>query len=136
MTFSAMAPGARISTILMVNYGHWISLTNETIYKYNVVTLFNTLRVEVMEAIGIRKLKENLSHYMKRVKSGERIIVKDRNKEIAVIIPLEKETEKEKIFQLIQRGIACWSGGKPAGMSSRIASRGKSVSGAVIEDRR
>jgi len=37
---------------------------------------------------------------------------------------------------LIQRGVANWSGSKPEGMPVRIISRGKSVSGAVIEDRR
>ncbi|HDM78251.1 MAG TPA: type II toxin-antitoxin system Phd/YefM family antitoxin [Deltaproteobacteria bacterium] len=92
---------------------------------------------ELMETIGIRLLKENLSRYMKQVKSGETIIVTDRKKEIAVIMPFEKGTHKEeRILQLIQRGMASWSGGKPCGMTSRIASRGKSVSGAVIEDRR
>lgn len=88
-----------------------------------------------METIGIRELKENLSRYMKRVKSGEKIIVTDQKKEIAIIIPLGKAKE-EKIYQLIRRGAAFWSGGKPEGMPARIVSRGKSVSGAVIEDRR
>ncbi len=89
-----------------------------------------------METVGIRILKENLSRYMKQVKSGETIIVTDRKKEIAVIMPFEKAPKEEKIFQLIQRGMASWSGSKPSGMTSRIASRGESVSGAVIEDRR
>jgi len=89
-----------------------------------------------METIGIRELKENLSRYMKRVKTGESIIVTDRKKEIAVIMPLEKKAKEEKIYQLIQRGMACWGGGKPKGMPTRVVSRGKSVSDAVIEDRR
>ena len=89
-----------------------------------------------METIGIRILKENLSRYLKQVKSGETIIVTDRKKKIAVIMPFEKASKEEKIFQLIQRGMASWSGSKPSGMTPRIASRGESVSGAVIEDRR
>ena len=89
-----------------------------------------------MEKIGIRKLKENFSRYMKLVKSGEKIVVTDRKKEIAVIIPFEKASKEEEIFQLIQRGLAYWSGGKPLGMKPRITSRGKSVSRAVIQDRR
>jgi len=89
-----------------------------------------------METIGIRELKENLSRYMKKVKTGEKIIVTDRKKEIAVIMPLEKKAKEEKIYQMIQRGGACWSGGKPAGMNKRIISKGRSVSRAVIEDRR
>jgi len=89
-----------------------------------------------METIGIRELKENLSRYIKRVQTGERIIVTDRKKEIAIIMPLEKNAREEKIYQLIQRGMASWSGGKPEGMPDRIVSRGKSVSDAVIEGRR
>ena len=89
-----------------------------------------------METIGIRELKGNLSRYLKRVKSGERIIVTARKKEITIITPFEKEAKEEKIFQMIQRGAAFWSGSKPSGMSSRITSIGKSVSDAVVEDRR
>ena len=89
-----------------------------------------------MKTIGIRELKENLGRYMKRVRTGERIIITDRKKEIAIIMPLENKAKEEKIYQLIQRGMACWSGGKPEGMPVRIISRGKSVSDAVIEDRR
>jgi len=89
-----------------------------------------------METIGIRELKENLGRYMKKVRTGERIIVTDRKKEIAIILPLERKAREEKIYQLIQRGMAWWRGGKPEGIPVRIVSRGKSVSGAVIEDRR
>jgi prevent-host-death family protein len=89
-----------------------------------------------METVGIRELKENLGRYMKKVRTGENIIITDRKKEIAVIMPLEKKPKEEKIYQLIRRGMVCWSGGKPGGMSARIVSKGKSVSSAVIEDRR
>ena len=89
-----------------------------------------------MEIVGIRKLKENLSHYLKKVNSGERIIIKDREKEIAVIIPRIIEAEDEKIFQLVQHGIAYWAGGKPTGIPMRITSKGGKVSDAILEDRR
>lgn len=89
-----------------------------------------------METIGIRELKENLGRYMKKVRTGERIIVTDRKKEIAIILPLERKVKEEKIYRLIQRGMAWWRGGKPEGIPVRIVSRGKSVSGAVTEDRR
>ena len=89
-----------------------------------------------MEVVGVRKLKENLSRYLKRVKSGERILITDRKRKMAIIVPCERETDEENALQLIQRGIVHWSGGKPTGMSSRIASKGKSVSEAVLEDRR
>ena len=89
-----------------------------------------------METVGIRELKENLGRYMKMVRTGEKIVITDRKKEIAVIMPLGKKDEEEKIYQLIQSGIARWNGGKPKGMPVRTNSRGKRVSDAVIEDRR
>jgi prevent-host-death family protein len=89
-----------------------------------------------MEKIGIRELKENISRYMKRVKTGEKIVVTDRKKEIAVIIPLSEKAGKEKLYELIQRGDASWAGSLPKGMSKRIVSKKQSVSSAVIEDRR
>jgi prevent-host-death family protein len=89
-----------------------------------------------METIGIRELKENLGRYMNMVRTGEKITITDRKKEIAVLIPIEKKDKEEKIYGLIKRGIASWNGGRPNGMRVRAASRGKSVSEAVIEDRR
>ncbi len=89
-----------------------------------------------METVGIRELKENLSRYLKRVKSGERIIITDRKKEVAVLMPRGKDTVKDEVYQLVQRGVADWAGGKPLGMPKRIITRGDSVSDAVIEDRR
>jgi len=73
---------------------------------------------------------------MKRVRTGEKVTITDRKKEIAVIIPLGKKGEKEKIYQLMQRGIVSWRGGKPKGAPARIVNKGKSVSDAVIEYRR
>ena len=89
-----------------------------------------------METVGVRELKNNLSKYLKIVKSGEKIIVTERRKQVAVIMPLGLDTEEEKILQMAQKGIASWSGAKPTGMINRIKSRGKSVSEAIIEDRR
>jgi len=88
-----------------------------------------------METVGVRELKENLSRYLKKVKSGERIVVTDRKKEVALLVPIASKTEEEKILQLIQRGGAYWTGGKPKGMLPRIISKGKKVSEAVLEDR-
>ncbi|MBW1814503.1 MAG: type II toxin-antitoxin system prevent-host-death family antitoxin [Deltaproteobacteria bacterium] len=89
-----------------------------------------------MERIGIRELKENMSRYMKKVKTGEKIIVTDRKKEIAVIMPLVNKAGEEKLYELIQRGMASWAGSIPEGMPERIITKKQSVSSAVIEDRR
>ena len=89
-----------------------------------------------MKTVGVRQLKEHLSRYLKRVKSGESIIVTDRKKEVAVLVPYGMETDEEKVLRSIQQGIAYWAGGKPKGMMPLVVSRGKKVSDAVLEDRR
>jgi prevent-host-death family protein len=89
-----------------------------------------------MQTVGIRELKANLSRYLKMVKSGEKIIVTERKKEVAVIAPIGKETDEEKLLSLITSGVAYWSGGKPTGTSPRVASKGKRVSDAVLDARR
>jgi len=89
-----------------------------------------------MERIGIRELKENMSRYMKKVRTGEGIIVTDRKNDIVIILPLGIKAGEEKLYQFIQRGMASWSGGTLEGMPKRNILKGKSVSSAVIEDRR
>lgn len=89
-----------------------------------------------MKTVGVRELKEHLSRYIQNVKLGERILITERKKEVAVLSPLEMESEEERILKLVKKGKASWSGGKPSGLSSRITYKGKSVSEAVIEDRR
>ena len=89
-----------------------------------------------METVGIRELKRNLSAYLRSVKAGKKVVITDRKKEIAVIVPFREADGQEKILQLVRQGVADWSGEKPRGMSARIKSKGKSVSAAVIEDRR
>ena len=89
-----------------------------------------------METVGIRELKANLSRYLSRVKLGERIIIMDRKKEIAIIAPLREKQGDERILKLMERGIAQWSGGKPKGLKPMIISKGRKVSKAVLEGRR
>ena len=89
-----------------------------------------------MDTVGLRELKGNLSRYMKRVKDGERIVVTDRKQRIAVIMPVSVEPYDAKLFGMVKRGLAVWSGGKPKGMAVRVRTNGKSVSEAVVEDRR
>ena len=89
-----------------------------------------------MVSVGVRELKAHLSHYLKKVKAGEKIIVTDRKEKVAIISPLGNETDEDKILALIQRGTAYWFGGKPLGIPSRIASKGKKVSDAVLDERR
>ncbi|MFC2156592.1 type II toxin-antitoxin system Phd/YefM family antitoxin [Acidobacteriota bacterium] len=88
------------------------------------------------KTVGIRELKAGLSRYLKQVKAGERIIVTEHNREIAAIVPMGLDEGEERLFRLVKEGLVDWSGHKPEGIAKRIESKGKSVSDAVLEDRR
>ncbi|HEY5390105.1 MAG TPA: type II toxin-antitoxin system prevent-host-death family antitoxin [Solirubrobacteraceae bacterium] len=39
------------------------------------------------ETVGVRELRQNLSRYLERVKAGEPLVVTERGREIARVIP-------------------------------------------------
>jgi len=88
-----------------------------------------------MTTVGVRELKNRLSHYLELVKNGEPISVTARGKEIAVILPRSRSEDEEFAWRLVREGKATWSGGKPKGASNLKAWPGKPLSEMVIEDR-
>ena len=86
-----------------------------------------------MVSVGIRELKEKLSGYVDRVRHGEEIVVTDRGKEIAMVIPISRE--RRAVGHLMETGRAAWAGGKPGGMKG-IKAKGKALSKTILEDRR
>jgi prevent-host-death family protein len=88
-----------------------------------------------MITAGIREIKNRLSDYIRKVKGGERVIVTEHGKPVAVITkpggPLD-----ERIESMIREREAHWGGGKPRGGKNPPKIKGPSVSEAVIEDRR
>ncbi len=89
-----------------------------------------------MESVGIRKFKENMGHYVALLKSGHEIILTDRKKQIAKIIPVGMSATEEDVRQMVLDGKACWGGGKPQALRDRVQIKGKGVADAVVEDRR
>ena len=83
---------------------------------------------------NIRELKAHLSEYLQRVEAGATIIVKNRNREVARIVPATADRFLEELCNL--PGIS-WRGRKPGGMKAPkpISGRGL-VSDIVSEDRR
>ena len=52
--------------------------------------------------VGIRELRADLSRFVKRVRKGEEIVVTDRGKAVARLVPLEGE---RTIDRLIREGL-------------------------------
>ena len=90
-----------------------------------------------MATVGVRELKARLSEYLKRVGRGERIIVTERGRPVAVIGPAAGSALTERLEAMLRSGRARWAGGKPRG-SARPArlGHGPSVAAVIIEDRR
>jgi prevent-host-death family protein len=57
-----------------------------------------------MRTVNIGELKRNLSGYLRYVKNGEEIVVRDRNCPVARILPLRQDSVWERESQLIATG--------------------------------
>jgi antitoxin (DNA-binding transcriptional repressor) of toxin-antitoxin stability system len=86
-----------------------------------------------MITVGIREIKNRLSEYLRRAKAGERVLVTDRGKPVAIITRPGGVVE-ERIEDMIRERVASWGGGKPRGSRKPHKINGPSVAEAVIED--
>src|SRR5205807_2557291 len=73
----------------------------------SVETAIIAFEDHTMQQIDTAQLKNRLNFYLNKVRSGEELIVRDRRKPIARIVPLIiPEDEDEETAQLIAEGIA------------------------------
>jgi prevent-host-death family protein len=90
-----------------------------------------------MNTVGIRELKTHLSHHLRRVRSGTRLVVTQHGRVIATIDPIDTPDHVEWAQALVAAGQAHWGGGKPEGCRHPVATTtGRTVSAVVLEERR
>ncbi len=59
-----------------------------------------------MQAVNIAELRGHLGTYLKRVRRGEEILIRDRNTPVAKLVPLsESETYDERMLRLAAEGL-------------------------------
>jgi prevent-host-death family protein len=59
-----------------------------------------------MKTVNIAELKNRLSLYLKRAKSGEEIVVRDRDRPVARIVPLQAGADEDaQLTALAARGV-------------------------------
>ena len=56
-----------------------------------------------MIAVGIKDLKNKLSYYLRMIKKGEKIVITEREKVIATIVPVERVDEDSKTLPACRR---------------------------------
>ena len=57
-----------------------------------------------MRTVNVAKLKDQLSKYLTYAKSGEEVVIRDRDLPIAKLIPFFAETTDEQEFALVATG--------------------------------
>lgn len=89
-----------------------------------------------MITVGVRELKNNLSHYLRDVKRGRPITITERGQSVAILMPVENHSDAQLARELSRKGIGSWKGGKPKGASRPVTVKGKPISRIVLEERR
>jgi prevent-host-death family protein len=57
-----------------------------------------------MKTVNIGELKNQLSAYLRYVRNGEEVVVKDRDRPVARILPFEERSVSEEEAQLVASG--------------------------------
>lgn len=87
-----------------------------------------------MERVGIRQLRDRLTAYLRRVRSGETLLIVDRDTPIARLGPAAPELQA--LADLVAVGLVEWGGGKPRGAGQPPKVQGEPVAELVVEGRR
>lgn len=92
-----------------------------------------------MKKVGAREFKNRQSHYLKRVRKGEALLVTDRGKPVAKVLPVtlwDSLTLDEKLEELERQGHLRRARGRRLPPFEPLPSKGKPASQIIIEDRR
>ena len=93
-----------------------------------------------MSTVGIRELKNHLTRYLRQTKHGEEIVVTERGKPIAVLMPIKsakRATSLEaRLATLAAQGRLTLPTRKPLKRIRTVKISGPTIAQTVIEDRR
>jgi prevent-host-death family protein len=85
-----------------------------------------------MAEAGIRELRDHLSHYLERVQAGEEVVVTDRGRAIARVLPIDGE---RTIDRLIREGRVTPAQQRKRSLPTPLKAKG-AVSELIAEQRR
>ena len=92
-----------------------------------------------MSTVGVRELKNRLTHYLRRTKGGEEVVITERGRPIAVIQPIhavrEVATVEARLAQLAVQGLLPLPSGHPRGRLRGVRVRGRPISKTILGDR-
>ena len=89
--------------------------------------------------VGIKELKNRLTHYLRQTRLGEEIIITDRNRPIAVIQRIESVEEpvsvETRLAKMAAEGLLTLPTRKLARRMPTVKVKGASMSQTIIEGR-
>lgn len=89
-----------------------------------------------MPEVAVDTLRDHLREYVKRASHGERIVVTEENRPVALLTATDESRETKQAWDLVRSGVASWSGGKPQPLTDPPKIKGRPTSAIVLEDRR
>ncbi len=92
-----------------------------------------------MGSVGVKELKDRLTHYLRRAKQGEEVIVTERGKPVALLQPIQSANQvmsrEARLAQLAAQGLLTLPTRKPSRFRP-IRAKGPLASRMIFEDRR
>ena len=89
--------------------------------------------------LGLREANQHFSKAIKAVRAGQKVVLTDRGRPIAVITPFEEEVAEEAALQaMADEGLIALparKGPMPAPRWRPVKGKGKPVSQTIVEDR-
>jgi prevent-host-death family protein len=95
-----------------------------------------------MRTVGIRELKNSLSEYLRRVRSGESVLVTDRGEIVAELAPPGRESSDPSVppgvSALVRRGLATAGAGANPSLYRHLPHKGphKVTSAQLLDEER
>ena len=93
-----------------------------------------------MSTVGVKELKNRLTHYLRRTKQGEEVIVTDRGSPIALIHPIKSADKavslEARLARLAAQGAVTLPTQKPLKRVRLVNVSGKPISKVLLENRR
>lgn len=90
--------------------------------------------------VGIRVFRDRLTRYVARVRRGQRVVVTDRGRPVAVLIPYETEGEpapqRARLTKALSSGHVAPSERRPNPRFTPVRGKGQLASRLIIDGRR
>jgi prevent-host-death family protein len=93
-----------------------------------------------MSTVGIKELKNRLTHYLRHTKQGEEVIVTERGKPIALLQPIRSPltplSREARLARMAARGLLTLPTSRRRNAFAPLRVAGRPASQIILEDRR